>query len=113
MSGAQKEGLMLDTTQIWLAVIAIIPVTIASITAAIVALRTHSLARDTHTLVNSNMGATLESYAMLATRMAKITSDPEDVAVANAAMVKYQHHQTQQAIVDHSHTPLTTPRTDP
>lgn len=99
--------MLVDPTQIWLALIAMIPVAIASVTAAILALRARSegiamreIAEDTHTLVNSNMGVTLESYSVLATRMAKITKDPEDIAIAQKAEAKYLAHQQQQAIVD-------------
>ena len=110
---------MNDTTQIWLAAIAIIPVTIASITTAIMAWqnRAHGakmfdLAKDTHTLVNSNMGATLESYAVIAKRLAKITKDPEDEKAATLAELKYNEHITQQALVDQGRRWDNTP-TDP
>lgn len=98
---------MSESTQIWLALIAIVPVTIAAITSALLAWNSNQhakqlmrVAEDTHTLVNSNMGLSLESYATVTRRLAKITKDPEDEAIADAAEKKFAEHVVQQRIVD-------------
>ena len=114
-----EAAVITEHTQIWLALIAIIPVTIASVTTAIMAyqnrlhsMKMYDLARDTHTLVNSNMGATLESYSVIAERLANYTDKPEDREAAAQAKLKYKEHVSQQAIVDKGRRLDKTP-TDP
>jgi hypothetical protein len=58
------------------------------------------VAKDTHTLVNSNMGVQLRLTATFARRLADITNSPEDIAAANQADDLYQEHVKKQDIVD-------------
>lgn len=56
--------------------------------------------KDTHTLVNSNMGVQLLLGMDLADFKAKTTGIPEDIAAATLARTRYQEHVKKQAIVD-------------
>jgi len=44
-----------------------------------------TISKDTHLLVNSAMGAVLETNAALAERVANLTKDPTDLEIATAA----------------------------
>lgn len=107
-----------DHTQVWLAAIAIIPVTIASITSAMLAWRGNvqatrigemqrestqvllDVADKTHTLVNNNMQIQLEDYLSLAKRMA--ANEPSDINLREVERAEYRlkEHLTKQAKVD-------------
>lgn len=54
----------------------------------------------THTLVNSAMSAQLRLNAVMARRLATLTSDPADHALAATAEAEYHNHESQQRIVD-------------
>jgi nitrogen fixation/metabolism regulation signal transduction histidine kinase len=58
------------------------------------------VAKDTHTLVNSNMGVQLKLAAALSKRLADMTKATEDVAEAIRTEAMYQEHMAKQAIVD-------------
>ena len=58
------------------------------------------VAGDTHTLVNSNMGAQLELNAVMSRRLADITRDPEDEKTAVLAAKMWVDHKSRQATVD-------------
>jgi hypothetical protein len=53
-----------------------------------------------HTLVNSQMGATLNVARLATKRTAEVTKHPSDLAVAEEAERAYQEHQKKQATVD-------------
>jgi hypothetical protein len=53
-----------------------------------------------HTLVNSQMGSTLNVARLATKRTAEVTGHPSDVAVAQEAERAYQEHQKKQAEVD-------------
>ena len=56
-----------------------------------------TVSRDTHLLVNSAMGAVLDTNAALAERVAKLTSDPEDLSIAlHARKASNVHHAIEQ-----------------
>jgi len=61
-----------------------------------------NVAKATHTLVNSNMGAQLLLNATLARRLAILTKDLGDEKAAALAESLYRDHQTKQAAVDAS-----------
>jgi hypothetical protein len=56
--------------------------------------------RDTHTLVNSAMGAQLRLHAITARAKADITKDRADIVAAETAERMLDHHNRQQAKVD-------------
>lgn len=59
------------------------------------------VAKDTHTLVNSNMGVQLASNAEMAGRLASLPdATAEDKEIARAAKQALLEHQQRQAIVD-------------
>lgn len=58
------------------------------------------VAKDTHTLVNSNMAVQLKLNAAMAKRLSLITKTPEDAQAAQYAELMYQEHVKKQAIVD-------------
>lgn len=96
-----------DHTQVWLAAIAIIPVTIAAMTSALLAWRGNQtgaalvkIANDTHTLVNNNMSIALEANYSVTRRLALLTKDPVDVDAAAEAKKKLDDHLKQQKVVD-------------
>lgn len=60
----------------------------------------HKLAKDTHTLVNSNMGVQLAMHEAATRRLAAITSDPTDMEDAEEARRKHAAYKSQQAAVD-------------
>jgi hypothetical protein len=98
--------IQVETTHIWLALIAIAPILITSLTAAILALRgakhdsqMMDIAKDTKQLVNGGTSAMLEGYSVLARRMAEYTKMPEDFAIADNLEAKYKHHLDQQLLV--------------
>lgn len=61
------------------------------------------VAKDTHTLVNSNMGIQLKLHAATSKRLALISKDPDDIAAAELAELLFQEHNKKQAIVDSSY----------
>lgn len=56
--------------------------------------------KDTHTLVNSNMGIQLKLGMDLSEFKAITTKLPEDIAAANLARSMYQEHVKKQNVVD-------------
>lgn len=60
--------------------------------------------QDTHTLVNSNMGAQLKISSVALRRLADLTKDAVDIKVANAAEALLEEHVAKQAQVDASGT---------
>jgi len=54
----------------------------------------------THTLVNSNMEVQLKLNKVLSQRLAELTKDPADIAVAAQADRLLAEHQSKQAAVD-------------
>lgn len=61
------------------------------------------VARDTHTLVNANMGRQLKISAVALRRVADITNDADDISAAEDAESIYQEHMTKQWVVDGDH----------
>lgn len=59
----------------------------------------------THILVNSNMGIQLKIAMGLASRLAKITKTPDDIADAVETKRIYDEHMSKQSIVDKSGYP--------
>lgn len=59
-----------------------------------------SVAKDTHTLVNSNMGVQLQLNMVMAQRISDMTKSKEDVAAALLAKKYYEDHVAKQKIVD-------------
>ena len=55
---------------------------------------------ESHVLVNSNMGASLETIALLSRKVADETKLTADIAIADSAERKFQEHLERQAIVD-------------
>jgi hypothetical protein len=55
---------------------------------------------DTHTLVNSNMGVQLKLNASVTRRLAVMTGNADDIAVADLAQSMYDEHVKKQAVVD-------------
>lgn len=53
-----------------------------------------------HTLVNSNMGVQLKLNAALASRIAEMTKDPEDIKAAALAQTLLHEHEAKQTLVD-------------
>lgn len=53
-----------------------------------------------HTLVNANMGAQLSISAVALRRIADLTKDPGDIAMADRAQRLLEEHTAQQDIVD-------------
>lgn len=64
-----------------------------------------SIAKETHILVNSNMGTQLLVASTLAQRVADLTANPEDRQVATDTRKKYDDHMTKQAVVDNAVKP--------
>jgi hypothetical protein len=62
------------------------------------------VAKDTHTLVNNNMGVQLRLNAELSRWKADQTKHPEDAAAADAAERLYAEHVAKQAVVDGEET---------
>jgi hypothetical protein len=60
------------------------------------------VAKDTHTLVNSNMAAQLRLNAAVTRRLAGVTGRPEDAKAADLAEALYGEHEAKQAKVDRS-----------
>jgi hypothetical protein len=56
--------------------------------------------KDTHTLVNSQMGQQLMTYAITARTLANLTQKPEHIQAADEADAKLAEHQRKQAVVD-------------
>jgi hypothetical protein len=61
-----------------------------------------ALGKETHTLVNSNMGTQLLVTSTLAQRVADLTNNPVDALVAKETRQKYDDHQARQATVDNA-----------
>lgn len=59
-----------------------------------------TVAKDTHTLVNSNMEKQLQINAIVTRRLAVITKDPEDIKAADDADSLLREHVKKQTIVD-------------
>lgn len=59
-----------------------------------------SVAHETHTLVNSNMGVQLKLNAAVTRRLAGLTGHADDLAAADLAEQMYQEHLKKQAQVD-------------
>lgn len=55
---------------------------------------------EIHTLVNSNMGAQLQVSMIALRRVANLTNDSADVAIADNAEDLYHQHEAKQALVD-------------
>ena len=55
---------------------------------------------EIHTLVNSGMTEQLRTVMLMSRRIAEATHDPDDVATADQAQVKYQDHLEGQARAD-------------
>lgn len=64
-----------------------------------------AVAKDTHTLVNSNMGVQLRLTATALRRIADITKDPADVKASKLADTLLAEHIAKQAIVDANNEP--------
>jgi hypothetical protein len=60
------------------------------------------IAVDTHTLVNSNMGAQLSISAVALRQIAFLTKDPVDVEIASKAEKLLAEHEAKQRSVDAS-----------
>lgn len=58
------------------------------------------IAKDTHTLVNSNMGVQLQLTATALQRIANITKDKDDMKAARLAKTLLMAHEQKQAVVD-------------
>lgn len=58
------------------------------------------VADATHALVNSNMAAQLKISAIALRRVAEMTSNPKDIAMAELADKNLADHEAQQAVVD-------------
>lgn len=58
------------------------------------------VSKDTHTLVNSNMGLQLRLHAMVTKRLAAITGNEADEAAAELAEHMLLEHEAKQAKVD-------------
>ncbi len=58
------------------------------------------IARDTHTLVNSQNTAQKKTLKEVTAAKAAITNDPADIAAAKAALNDYADHVRKQQIVD-------------
>ena len=58
------------------------------------------IAQSTHTLVNSEKGASLQSLELSLRRMKDYTKDPSDIEAWQEARAKLDRHIKQQAIVD-------------
>lgn len=58
------------------------------------------VAKDTHTLVNSNMGVQLKLNAAVTMRLALLTKLPDDMQAAKLAEMMYKEHVAKQAVVD-------------
>ena len=63
----------------------------------------NALARDTHTLVNSQMGAQKKLLADVTAAKAAITKTPEDKQAAADAWKDWQDHVAKQNRVDDEH----------
>jgi hypothetical protein len=61
---------------------------------------TGKVIRDTHTLVNSNMGIQLRLNSVALRRIASLTGLPDDAAAASLAESAYAEHLKKQALVD-------------
>ncbi len=69
--------------------------------AAEMATEAAKVAKDTHTLVNSNMGLQLRAYATMARRLASLPGATDvDRDVAYAAEKAVVDHEAKQAVVD-------------
>jgi len=71
------------------------------------------VAKDTHTLVNSNMGVQLQLNASVTKRLADVTKDPIDKEAALSAARLYADHLGKQAIVDSRQSADKDPQTKP
>lgn len=58
------------------------------------------VARDTHTLVNSNMGTQLKISAVALAQLAAYTKNPEDAKAAKIAQQALEAHEAKQKAVD-------------
>lgn len=59
-----------------------------------------AIAKDTHTLVNSNMGMQLGISATALAKIADFTKKPKDREIAEKAKQLLEEHNAKQAIVD-------------
>jgi hypothetical protein len=59
-----------------------------------------STGEKTHTLVNSDMGKVLESNRLMSRRIAELTKNADDIAVADLAEESHRAHEAKQATVD-------------
>ena len=81
-------------------IIAAIPATIASIVTAIVTVRTFSVTKSTHELVNGSMTLQLRLHAKTARSKADITHNDVDIAVAELAEKILKEHEDRRSIIE-------------
>jgi len=83
-------------------IIAAIPATIASIVTAIITVKTFSVTKSTHELVNGSMTLQLKLHAKTARSKADITDNEVDIAVADLAEKMLKDHETRRSLIEGS-----------